>query len=517
METISGCQDDFSYDLAKNRFAIADGATQSFYSSIWSRLLVNYFCKNPEIDQKNWQEWLKPIQQKWLEEVTEKLERAKSDNNPAWIEIQNCLSRFESATSTFIGLQFIENQAKVSIIGDSCLFIFQGNKLIQTYLLKNSTDFNYRPEYFGSRSKNNDHEPRFLDIKLKYKQLSDKLYFVLATDALAEYVFKYIEEQTDILKTLLTISSQQEFEDFVKSARHDDRIKMKNDDVTLMILEVGDHEILSFPTQPRKENQEDFSLISPSPNETEQFPKEDENNSSNVEEKPQDNTSDEILGVPSGFAKIRSNLQTSFKPLLSLPMTHHNSRGIPSPSHQVREDKPPVIKGIDGIRNLLLVFIPLNILFSATILYFIVQTANKINSIKIEQQNNQNLSSQTNQYKPRYTEINQGDKIYIDQNLQKIIVSNLSSSSRVLILEEGETWTKFEIDLYVNNSSINNSCSDCIGNQIEIKPKENLRIFLPESEGGIFGELSEPLKVEKLEFDSLPNWSKFKFVGYIKK
>ncbi|MFM6438650.1 MAG: PP2C family serine/threonine-protein phosphatase, partial [Microcystis panniformis] len=137
-ENISGCQDNFSYNEAKNCFAIADGATQSFYSSIWSKLLVNYFCENPEIDQNNWQEWLNPIQEQWLGKVKAELEKAKSGDNNAWVEIQNRLNRFESATSTFIGLQFLENQAKVSIVGDSCLFIFQGDKLIKTYLLQKS-------------------------------------------------------------------------------------------------------------------------------------------------------------------------------------------------------------------------------------------------------------------------------------------------------------------------------------------------------------------------------------------
>jgi serine/threonine protein phosphatase PrpC len=342
METISGCQDNFSYNEAKNCFAIADGATQSFYSSIWSKLLVDYFCENPQIDKNNWQEWLELIQQKWLEEVRAELEKAKSGNNFAWIEIYNGLERSKSATSTFIGLQFIENQAKISIVGDSCLFIFQGNQLIQTYLLKKSTNFNDRPGYFGSRSKNNDdYEPEFLDIELKYKQHSDKLYFVLATDALAEYIFKYTEQQRDILTTLLTINSEQEFENFVKSARHNGTIKMKNDDVTLMILEVSDGEIVSLPTQTRKENQKNTPIISPLSYETEQPSKEDQNNSSSVEKEPEDNTADQKLQDTSGFAKISSNLQTLLKFLPSLPMTRRNLRGVSSSSPQLREDKPP--------------------------------------------------------------------------------------------------------------------------------------------------------------------------------
>jgi serine/threonine protein phosphatase PrpC len=521
METISGCQDNFSYNEAKNCFAIADGATQSFYSSIWSKLLVDYFCENPQIDKNNWQEWLELIQQKWLEEVKAELEKAKSGNNFAWIEIYNGLERSKSATSTFIGLQFIENQAKISIVGDSCLFIFQGNQLIQTYLLKKSTNFNDRPGYFGSRSKNNDdYEPEFLDIELKYKQHSDKLYFVLATDALAEYIFKYTEQQRDILTTLLTINSEQEFENFVKSARQDDTIKMKNDDVTLMILEVSDGEIVSLPTQTRKENQKNPPIILPSSNENKQPFNEDKNNSSKVEEEPKDNTPAENLEVTSGFAKIRFNLQTLLKFLPSLPMTHRNSRGVSSSSPQLREDKPPVIKGIDGIRNLLLVFIPLNIfltiLSTATILYFISQTANKINSIKTEQSSNSNSSSQVTKYESKYMNLEKGNKIYKDQTFQEIIIPALSDSSQVLILEEGDKWIKFQIDLYANQAILN-QCSTCARDEIEIKPKTNLRTLASESERDVFGQLSEPSKFKKLEFDSLPNWSKFTFVGYVKK
>jgi serine/threonine protein phosphatase PrpC len=521
METISGCQDNFSYNEAKNCFAIADGATQSFYSSIWSKLLVDYFCENPQIDKNNWQEWLELIQQKWLEEVRAELEKAKSGNNFAWIEIYNGLERSKSATSTFIGLQFIENQAKISIVGDSCLFIFQGNQLIQTYLLKKSTNFNDRPGYFGSRSKNNDdYEPEFLDIELKYKQHSDKLYFVLATDALAEYIFKYTEQQRDILTTLLTINSEQEFENFVKSARHNGTIKMKNDDVTLMILEVSDREIVSLPTQTRKENQKNTPIISPLSYETEQPSKEDQNNSSSVEKEPEDNTADQKLQDTSGFAKISSNLQTLLKFLPSLPMTRRNLRGVSSSSPQLREDKPPVIKGIDGIRNLLLVFIPLNIfltiLSTATILYFISQTANKINSIKTEQSSNSNSSSQVTEYKPKYMKLEKGNKIYKDQTFQEIIIPALSDSSQVLILEEGDKWIKFQIDLYANQAILN-QCSTCARDEIEIKPKTNLRTLASESERDVFGQLSEPSKFKKLEFDSLPNWSKFTFVGYVKK
>lgn len=193
-------------------------------------------------------------------------------------------------------------------------------------------------------------------------------------------------------------------------------------------------------------------------------------------------------------------------------MTHRNLRGVSSSSPQLREDKPPVIKGIDGIRNLLLVFIPLNIfltiLSTATILYFISQTANKINSIKTD--------SQVTKYEPKYMNLEKGNKIYKDQTFQEIIILALSDSSQVLILEEGDKWIKFQIDLYANQAILN-QCSTCARDEIEIKPKTNLRTLASESERDVFGQLSELSKFKKLEFDSLPNWSKFTFVGYLKK
>ncbi|MFM6513150.1 MAG: protein phosphatase 2C family protein, partial [Microcystis panniformis] len=127
-------------------------------------------------------------------------------------------------------------------------------------------------------------------------------------------------------------------------------------------------------------------------------------------------------------------------------------------------------------------------------------------------------------YEPKYRNLEKGTKIYKDQTFKEVIIPALSDSSQVLILEEGDKWIKFQIDLYANQAILN-QCSTCARDEIEIKPdtnlrifpKTNLRIFPSGSEGDVFGQLSEPSKFKKLEFDSLPNWSKFTFVGYVKK
>jgi serine/threonine protein phosphatase PrpC len=230
-ESITDCQDYFQINKDANCFAIADGASQSFYPSIWAKLLVDNFCQNPDIDRENWKDWLKPIQEKWLLDIEERVEKAKAENKPTWVESYNGLNARRSATSTFIGLQFTKDRVKVSIIGDSCLFILNKKQLEKAYLLESSIDFNDRPEYLASYDKDNHFEP-----KVFYRDLQDDIYLILATDALSEYIFKGEEHKESIFPAILNISEEQHFQDFVESARNRDSIKMKNDDVALIVL-----------------------------------------------------------------------------------------------------------------------------------------------------------------------------------------------------------------------------------------------------------------------------------------
>ncbi|MFM6268956.1 MAG: hypothetical protein ACKPFA_21015, partial [Dolichospermum sp.] len=100
----------------------------SFYPSIWAELIVNHFCQNPNLTQNNWKQWLQPIQEKWLVEVEKRVMKARNENSRVWVTNQNRLNFHESATSTFIGVQFIEDKVKCSIVGDSCLFIVEGDQ-----------------------------------------------------------------------------------------------------------------------------------------------------------------------------------------------------------------------------------------------------------------------------------------------------------------------------------------------------------------------------------------------------
>ena len=58
-----------SADVAQGRFAVSDGAAESGFSRIWSKLLVDQFVSHHAGSPKDWSAWLPEAQQRWLAEL----------------------------------------------------------------------------------------------------------------------------------------------------------------------------------------------------------------------------------------------------------------------------------------------------------------------------------------------------------------------------------------------------------------------------------------------------------------
>ena len=236
LEDINSCQDAFCF---KDKFiAIADGATRSFYPKIWAELLVAHFCENPNISRDNWRDWLEPVQKKWYEKITEKVNRAVLEKSSIWVTNKNRLNKFESAAATLIGIKKICKESnyleiEAVIIGDSCLFIVIDD-IVKSYLIESVNDFDDFPDFFASYNKDNKKEPSFLNIREKYTQ---KAFIIMATDALSEWILQGGNIQERVMQ-LLAMSSQDDFAAFVNKERENNRLK--NDDTTLVVLDCSD-------------------------------------------------------------------------------------------------------------------------------------------------------------------------------------------------------------------------------------------------------------------------------------
>ena len=241
-ETSYDCQDAAEFNENRTRYAVADGATRSFFPKMWADLLVKNFCEETALplEMENWKEWIEPLRQKWLKQVSSMVQKTKR-----FISIDR-LSRSESAASTFVGLEIdrTKSEWKAMIIGDSCLFHIEGGELKEIYLVKKSEDFTNRPEIFASFAKDSPYEPTFVTGEINSGDM-----FILATDALAKWIIQHEEvgKLEDVLKHLISIDRhKQQFDDFVEKARETEGIYLANDDVTLMLISVKSDQ------QPRK-------------------------------------------------------------------------------------------------------------------------------------------------------------------------------------------------------------------------------------------------------------------------
>ena len=254
-ESLADCQDARDQNDEEGRYAIADGATRSFFSKEWAALLVKHFCDSTDLFsvKTDWRDWIGPIQQKWYELIEEKV------NERDLFYLTNSFNSQESAASTFIGIEFNKDNGEwqAMIVGDSCLF-HKTDSEFKSYLIKKSADFTNRPEVFASFAKDNRFEPSF---KSGHAKPGDIL--ILATDALARWVLERKEtgELETTLNTLKAIKTKEQFDQFVHEARDDEDTRLVNDDVTLTLISVEEAQKLedSEPATPSKLQTEELT------------------------------------------------------------------------------------------------------------------------------------------------------------------------------------------------------------------------------------------------------------------
>ena len=235
-ESIDDCQDAIKVNEEYSRYAVADGATLSFFPKQWAELLVERFCEMPNLslNAENWKQWLVPIQEKWYKQVEERVKVRGQ------FYLTNSFNTREPAVSTLVGLEVEKTKQKwrAVVVGDSCLF-HKNSSGFRSYLIEQSEDFTSRPEAFASFPEANHYDPEFIRGEI---QSGDT--FILATDALAKWILEHKESENleEILHQLRQIENREEFNQFVDQARDED-IRLVNDDVALMLISVEESEI----------------------------------------------------------------------------------------------------------------------------------------------------------------------------------------------------------------------------------------------------------------------------------
>ena len=250
-------EDAYSYSLADRRFALADGATESSFADRWAQSLVRQFSQSPPnfsgADRREFSEWLEPLQHQWragipwdrLPWYAEEKARRGAFATLLAVEFLPHAAAAERAPADRRALPFWKRLLNLNFasrkrprpphwhalaIGDTCLFQVRNRQLITAFPLTQARQFNTRPVLLSSNPSSNRRGLDFLRVTEGFCEGDDL--FILASDALAQWILAAHENQQDPWSSLEALRSQKAFLAFVETNRREG--DLKNDDTTLL-------------------------------------------------------------------------------------------------------------------------------------------------------------------------------------------------------------------------------------------------------------------------------------------
>jgi Protein phosphatase 2C len=210
------CEDAIDGDPEAGRFAIADGASESYAAGEWARHLVMGFVRDGGTD-----DWLTGSRNAWQHEIGGGVLSWYAEDKLA-----------HGAHATFLGLTVRSSGDQVDweaiAVGDSCLFVVANDSQLVAFPVTQSTGFTSAPALVTSRGVS----PGW---KVERGTLRPGDVLLLATDALAQCVLASSEQGSFAGPTLLGLEEEDDFALWVALAR--DQGRLRNDDVAMGVVE----------------------------------------------------------------------------------------------------------------------------------------------------------------------------------------------------------------------------------------------------------------------------------------
>lgn len=223
------CEDAWSANSMRGRFAVADGAAESAFARSWAQCLVDRF-KDASGTGESWVDALPAIQSQWAAAF-------HGQQLPWYAEAKLQQGAFATFLGLIVGAEGSTARWWEAIaVGDSCLFQTRGAKLMAAFPLTAAEQFSNSPHLLGSRTPVTEIRTRRLRTTRGVGQANDR--FWLMTDALAQWWLA--EHQAarrpweSLEPLLLPADAEEDFAAWIEDLR--DRQQIRNDDVTLLAI-----------------------------------------------------------------------------------------------------------------------------------------------------------------------------------------------------------------------------------------------------------------------------------------
>lgn len=217
--------EDSFHRSAKGVYALSDGASVSFDSASWARILVRRYARNPQFTR----EWLAAA-------IVEFCKLYDRDSLP-WMQQA---SYDKGSFASLLGVRVVDDGRLIQVfsIGDSLAVLCDGDCIKATFPFSAASDFNRSPQLICT----NPAENAFLDeVEFGYDLVADWTFrglkqpaLLCMTDALGHWLLSQRDRDQSPVSVLRKVKTPGAFARFVQQERAAGRLK--RDDTTLIAL-----------------------------------------------------------------------------------------------------------------------------------------------------------------------------------------------------------------------------------------------------------------------------------------
>lgn len=218
-------EDQCAFDAARGTLALCDGASESFDSSVWARILADKFVADPAVTPD------------WLASSVANYVSRHDFESMSW---SRQASYERGSFSTLLGAQYIPGNKTIEIlaVGDSLAVLADGDKLVASWPFSDPEQFKERPTLFATLPEHNGFvsDADFWTTRGTHFEL-DALaspYLVCVTDAVGEWLMRQTQSGSDGLAKLLALATQEELVALVIEERAAGRMRV--DDSTVVVM-----------------------------------------------------------------------------------------------------------------------------------------------------------------------------------------------------------------------------------------------------------------------------------------
>ena len=208
---------------SKGVWALSDGASISFDSASWARILVRRFARTPTFDRS------------WLQDATKEFHKLYDRDSLPWMQ-QAAFDKGSFASLLGVKRLGSEHDFEVLAIGDSLAVLCDGDLIQATFPYDNAEQFNRSPQLLCTNPAENgfleaSDIPVALTVRWSFMGLGQPALLCM-TDALGQWVLSHDRLDPSPIGKLRGMKSQRQFTRFVKLERAANR--MRRDDTTLI-------------------------------------------------------------------------------------------------------------------------------------------------------------------------------------------------------------------------------------------------------------------------------------------